>query len=224
MHLRQHIQTICQCNCLLLFLFNAFSISLQEVNENSLKRLNGYLESLQKPGARSVQSTRLTFYVRETKEKNDLENDIIPSGNCLFTACFNDLLTFLEYDVIFPVHFFGGIIIHLYTTFPRVPFCELHSAHQGCPEHCDGRSQVLQPVRRAHEGAGSQHRDSQELTKSWNSFLQTNQMGQNLLHLYWLQRPRAGVGAGQESRAHTQVYESTYRYELKFSHRCVKGA
>ncbi|NXC21933.1 TCAIM protein, partial [Corythaeola cristata] len=37
----------------------------REVNENSLKRLNGYLENLQKPGFRSFKPTQLTFYVRE---------------------------------------------------------------------------------------------------------------------------------------------------------------
>ncbi|KAH0627299.1 hypothetical protein JD844_002834, partial [Phrynosoma platyrhinos] len=43
--------------------------NLQEINENSLKRLNGYLENLQKPGSRSLKPTQLTFYVRE-KEQN----------------------------------------------------------------------------------------------------------------------------------------------------------
>uniref|UniRef100_A0A673HDS9 T-cell activation inhibitor, mitochondrial-like n=1 Tax=Sinocyclocheilus rhinocerous TaxID=307959 RepID=A0A673HDS9_9TELE len=43
----------------------------REVNENSLKRLNGYLENLQKPGARSIKPANLTFYVRDTKEKAD---------------------------------------------------------------------------------------------------------------------------------------------------------
>ncbi|CAL9706307.1 unnamed protein product [Knipowitschia caucasica] len=40
----------------------------REVNENSLKRLNGYLESLQRHGARSVQPMKLTFYVRDTSD------------------------------------------------------------------------------------------------------------------------------------------------------------
>uniref|UniRef100_A0A4W5KZP3 DUF4460 domain-containing protein n=1 Tax=Hucho hucho TaxID=62062 RepID=A0A4W5KZP3_9TELE len=53
----------------------------REVNENSLKRLNGYLENLQKPGTCSVQPTKLTFYVRETKEKEDIQKDILPPGN-----------------------------------------------------------------------------------------------------------------------------------------------
>eukprot|EP00066_Takifugu_rubripes_P014195 XP_011603461.1 PREDICTED: T-cell activation inhibitor, mitochondrial isoform X2 [Takifugu rubripes] len=40
----------------------------REVNEDSLKRLNGYLEHLQKPGSPSAQPVNLTFYVRETKD------------------------------------------------------------------------------------------------------------------------------------------------------------
>ncbi|XP_026573568.1 T-cell activation inhibitor, mitochondrial isoform X3 [Pseudonaja textilis] len=40
----------------------------REINENSLKRLNGYLENLQKPGFRSFKPTRLTFYVREREQ------------------------------------------------------------------------------------------------------------------------------------------------------------
>ncbi|XP_053323639.1 T-cell activation inhibitor, mitochondrial isoform X2 [Spea bombifrons] len=40
----------------------------REVNENSLKRLNGYLESLQKPGVRYHKPAQLTFYVRETEQ------------------------------------------------------------------------------------------------------------------------------------------------------------
>lgn len=60
--------------------------SLQEVNENSLKRLSGYLENLQKPGTRSVQPTKLTFYVREIKDKEDIQKDILPHGNVLL-AC-----------------------------------------------------------------------------------------------------------------------------------------
>ncbi|XP_068616442.1 T-cell activation inhibitor, mitochondrial [Brachionichthys hirsutus] len=36
----------------------------REVNENSLKRLNSYLDSLQKPGSRPLQPVKLTFYVR----------------------------------------------------------------------------------------------------------------------------------------------------------------
>uniref|UniRef100_A0A4W4FPN8 DUF4460 domain-containing protein n=1 Tax=Electrophorus electricus TaxID=8005 RepID=A0A4W4FPN8_ELEEL len=51
-----------------------------EVNENSLKRLNAYLESLQKPGMRSLKPTMLTFYVRDTKEKIESECDLLPTG------------------------------------------------------------------------------------------------------------------------------------------------
>ncbi|XP_026888266.2 T-cell activation inhibitor, mitochondrial isoform X1 [Electrophorus electricus] len=52
----------------------------REVNENSLKRLNAYLESLQKPGMRSLKPTMLTFYVRDTKEKIESECDLLPTG------------------------------------------------------------------------------------------------------------------------------------------------
>ncbi|XP_062848300.1 T-cell activation inhibitor, mitochondrial [Trichomycterus rosablanca] len=55
------------------------------VNENSLKRLNGYLENLQKPGFRSVSPARLTFYVRDTKEKTESDADLLPSGFRLVT-------------------------------------------------------------------------------------------------------------------------------------------
>ncbi|KAM8966738.1 T-cell activation inhibitor, mitochondrial [Pelodytes ibericus] len=40
----------------------------RKINENSLKRLNGYLESLQKPGFRTHKPAKLTFYVRETDQ------------------------------------------------------------------------------------------------------------------------------------------------------------
>ncbi|CAJ0932877.1 unnamed protein product [Ranitomeya imitator] len=48
----------------------------KEVNENSLKRLNGYLENIQKPGLRSHKPAQLTFYVRETVQipENDQES------------------------------------------------------------------------------------------------------------------------------------------------------
>uniref|UniRef100_A0A673HIJ5 T-cell activation inhibitor, mitochondrial-like n=1 Tax=Sinocyclocheilus rhinocerous TaxID=307959 RepID=A0A673HIJ5_9TELE len=52
----------------------------REVNENSLKRLNGYLENLQKPGARSIKPANLTFYVRDTKEKADSSGSLLASG------------------------------------------------------------------------------------------------------------------------------------------------
>ncbi|XP_077577531.1 T-cell activation inhibitor, mitochondrial [Stigmatopora nigra] len=51
----------------------------REVNENSLKRLNGYLENLQKPGLRSVQPIKLTFYVRETKDSSDPRQGLLTS-------------------------------------------------------------------------------------------------------------------------------------------------
>ncbi|XP_069816494.1 T-cell activation inhibitor, mitochondrial isoform X2 [Dendropsophus ebraccatus] len=46
----------------------------REVNENSLKKLNGYLENLQKPGLRSHKPAKLTFYVRETIQNSDQES------------------------------------------------------------------------------------------------------------------------------------------------------
>ena len=52
--------------------------ALQEVNENSLKRLNGYLDNLQKPGSCSVQPMKLTFYVRDTS--SDVQPDLFTSG------------------------------------------------------------------------------------------------------------------------------------------------
>ncbi|XP_069051357.1 T-cell activation inhibitor, mitochondrial isoform X4 [Lepisosteus oculatus] len=54
----------------------------REVNENSLKRLNGYLENLQKPGVQSLKPTRLTFYVRDTTaEKDAAQHEILNSGS-----------------------------------------------------------------------------------------------------------------------------------------------
>ncbi|CAG02774.1 unnamed protein product, partial [Tetraodon nigroviridis] len=40
----------------------------REVNENSLKRLNGYLDNLQRPGPASAQPVTLTFYMRDTQD------------------------------------------------------------------------------------------------------------------------------------------------------------
>lgn len=57
-----------------------FFSGFQEVNENSLKRLNGYLESLQKPGFRTVKPTKLTFYLRDIREKTKDNNNILHSG------------------------------------------------------------------------------------------------------------------------------------------------
>ncbi|KAM8846750.1 T-cell activation inhibitor, mitochondrial [Synchiropus picturatus] len=52
----------------------------REVNENSLKRLNGYLENLQRPGSCSVQPMKLTFFVRNTKESMHEQEELLPSG------------------------------------------------------------------------------------------------------------------------------------------------
>ncbi|XP_062279005.1 T-cell activation inhibitor, mitochondrial [Scomber scombrus] len=67
----------------------------REVNENSLKRLNGYLENLQKRGSGSVQPTKLTFYVRETKDSNDVPPDLLTSGfrSVSFILHTNDVLS-----------------------------------------------------------------------------------------------------------------------------------
>lgn len=43
------------------------------MNENSLKKLNGYLEHLHKFGEHSVQPVKLTFYVRNTKDRSDVQ-------------------------------------------------------------------------------------------------------------------------------------------------------
>ncbi|XP_018618375.1 T-cell activation inhibitor, mitochondrial isoform X1 [Scleropages formosus] len=51
----------------------------REVNENSLKRLNGYLENLQRPGVRTHKPAKLTFYVRETTVKKDAQNESLVS-------------------------------------------------------------------------------------------------------------------------------------------------
>ncbi|KAM4735127.1 T-cell activation inhibitor, mitochondrial isoform 1-T2 [Anableps anableps] len=48
----------------------------REVNENSLKRLNGYLENLQKPGSNLVRPVELTFYVRDTKENTEKQTGV----------------------------------------------------------------------------------------------------------------------------------------------------
>lgn len=49
------------------------------MNENSLKRLNSYLDSLQKPGVHPLQPVRLTFYVRDTKDSGDVQH-LLSSG------------------------------------------------------------------------------------------------------------------------------------------------
>ncbi|XP_006000632.1 T-cell activation inhibitor, mitochondrial [Latimeria chalumnae] len=66
----------------------------RDVNENSLKRLNSYLETLQKPGVRSLKPTQLTFYVRDT-DKDPAQEPINASGfrAVSFTLQTRDLLT-----------------------------------------------------------------------------------------------------------------------------------
>ncbi|XP_069068079.1 T-cell activation inhibitor, mitochondrial isoform X1 [Pleurodeles waltl] len=68
----------------------------REVNENSLKRLNGYLENLQKPGFRTNKPTPLTFYVRETDQTSvEVEEPIGSPGfrAVCFTLHTRDLLS-----------------------------------------------------------------------------------------------------------------------------------
>ncbi|XP_034729831.1 T-cell activation inhibitor, mitochondrial [Etheostoma cragini] len=67
----------------------------REVNENSLKRLNGYLDNLQKPGSRSVQPMKLTFYIRDTKDGSDVQPELLASGfrPVSFTLHTNDVLS-----------------------------------------------------------------------------------------------------------------------------------
>uniref|UniRef100_A0A669D513 T cell activation inhibitor, mitochondrial n=1 Tax=Oreochromis niloticus TaxID=8128 RepID=A0A669D513_ORENI len=67
----------------------------REVNENSLKRLNGYLENLQKPGSRSVQPMKLTFYLRNTKYSSKVQPELLSSGfrSVSFTLHTNDVLS-----------------------------------------------------------------------------------------------------------------------------------
>lgn len=116
-------------------------------------------------------------------------------------------------------------VIHL-TTFPRVPFGQLHSADQGCPDHRNGCVEVLQSVHRAHEGTEGQLRVTQEPAAggwAWEPFLQAHQMGQKLLQLHWLQRPRAGAEAGQESRAHTKVLYSDYLAKANGNFLCMSN-
>ncbi|XP_010769581.1 T-cell activation inhibitor, mitochondrial [Notothenia coriiceps] len=52
----------------------------REVNETSLKRLNSYLDHLQKPGSHSVRPMKLSFYVRDTKDSSDVQPDLLASG------------------------------------------------------------------------------------------------------------------------------------------------
>ncbi|NXO02276.1 TCAIM protein, partial [Rhinopomastus cyanomelas] len=68
----------------------------REVNENSLKRLNGYLENLQKPGFCSFKPTQLTFYVREQEPgSSSVQESFSDSGfrAVSFTLHTRDLLS-----------------------------------------------------------------------------------------------------------------------------------
>ena len=88
------------------------------MNENSLKRLNGYLENLQKPGRRSVQPLKLTFYIRDTKDSSDVQPELLPSGTGSSTFLIN-----------------LGRVFDFKDVKPFVPVCrfqdsKFHSAHQ----------------------------------------------------------------------------------------------
>ncbi|EMP35511.1 Putative protein C3orf77 [Chelonia mydas] len=68
----------------------------KEINENSLKRLNGYLENLQKPGFKSFKPTQLTFYVREREQNSsDVQESFSAAGfrAVSFTLHTRDLLS-----------------------------------------------------------------------------------------------------------------------------------
>ncbi|XP_063778376.1 T-cell activation inhibitor, mitochondrial [Pseudophryne corroboree] len=68
----------------------------REINENSLKRLNGYLENLQKPGLRSHKPAKLTFYVRETEPIPEKEQESAKESgfrSVSFTLNTRDLLS-----------------------------------------------------------------------------------------------------------------------------------
>ncbi|KYO26971.1 T-cell activation inhibitor, mitochondrial [Alligator mississippiensis] len=68
----------------------------REINENSLKRLNGYLENIQKPGYKPFTPTRLTFYVREREHNSSsVQESLSPSGfrAVSFTLHTRDLLS-----------------------------------------------------------------------------------------------------------------------------------
>lgn len=67
----------------------------REVNENSLQKLNGYLERLNKFGGNSIQPVKLTFYVRDTKDNSDAQKGIYPTGfrSVSFTLHTSDVLS-----------------------------------------------------------------------------------------------------------------------------------
>ncbi|XP_048384442.1 T-cell activation inhibitor, mitochondrial isoform X1 [Stegostoma tigrinum] len=68
----------------------------REVNENSLKQLNSYLECMQRPGQKPLQPTKLTFYIRDTScDPNAPQRHVNTSGfrPVTFTLQSKDLLS-----------------------------------------------------------------------------------------------------------------------------------
>ncbi|XP_043544659.1 T-cell activation inhibitor, mitochondrial isoform X2 [Chiloscyllium plagiosum] len=68
----------------------------REVNENSLKQLNSYLECMQRPGRKTLQPTKLTFYIRDTSsDPNAPQHHVNTSGfrPVTFTLQNKDLLS-----------------------------------------------------------------------------------------------------------------------------------
>ncbi|XP_078073026.1 T-cell activation inhibitor, mitochondrial isoform X2 [Mustelus asterias] len=68
----------------------------REVNENSLKQLNSYLECMQRPGQKALQPTQLTFYIRDTNsDPNSPQRGVNTSGfqAVSFTLQSKDLLS-----------------------------------------------------------------------------------------------------------------------------------
>ncbi|XP_041045611.1 T-cell activation inhibitor, mitochondrial isoform X1 [Carcharodon carcharias] len=68
----------------------------REVNENSLKQLNSYLERMQRPGQKALQPTQLTFYLRDTdSDPNTPQRSLNTSGfrAVTFTLQSKDLLS-----------------------------------------------------------------------------------------------------------------------------------
>ncbi|RVE62232.1 hypothetical protein OJAV_G00154970 [Oryzias javanicus] len=65
----------------------------REVNENSLKRLNGYLETLQKSGSRHIEPTKLTFYMRDTKDSSSTQTESSGFRAVSFTLRTSDVLS-----------------------------------------------------------------------------------------------------------------------------------
>lgn len=120
-HVKRRFPTLC----------NTEWCVLQEVNETSLKRLNSYLDHLQKPGSHSVRPMKLTFYVRDTKDSSDVQPDLLASG----TLSLKLLIVF-------------NLSLQMFLLPPvlRVPLSELHPAHIRCPEHGVERVEVLQPA------------------------------------------------------------------------------